>query len=173
MRRWRRKLPLAVCRRSSTIFDGLPAEARSLAAAIMDGLRQKRRMRPEIAQGETVAALEAVDCAPPVRAGRAARHLDRAARRRGAGHSGRANGAGKSTLGASLAGLLRLKGGRRVGPAGGMAFQNSENQFVTGTVRAEIEDATDRILTEAERAAARCHTGAPLAARRAGVAPPI
>lgn len=48
------------------------------------------------------------------------------------------NGAGKSTLGASLAGLLRLKRGRRSGAAGGLSFQNPENQFLTGSVRDEI-----------------------------------
>lgn len=49
-----------------------------------------------------------------------------------------ANGAGKSTLGASLAGLLKLKAGRRQGETGGIAFQNPENQFVAGSVREEI-----------------------------------
>lgn len=32
-----------------------------------------------------------------------------------------------------------------------MAFQNPENQFVTGTVREEIESATDTVLTAGER----------------------
>ncbi|MCO6388392.1 ABC transporter ATP-binding protein [Aliihoeflea sp. 40Bstr573] len=49
------------------------------------------------------------------------------------------NGAGKSTLGATLAGLLRLKGGTRTGPAGGFAFQRPETQFTEGSVRAELE----------------------------------
>ncbi|MCU0883991.1 MAG: ATP-binding cassette domain-containing protein [Beijerinckiaceae bacterium] len=52
-----------------------------------------------------------------------------------------ANGAGKSTLGLSLAGLLRLKAGSRDGAAGGVAFQNPESQFVSGSVREEVEAA--------------------------------
>jgi energy-coupling factor transport system ATP-binding protein len=55
-----------------------------------------------------------------------------------------ANGAGKSTLAASLAGLLRLKRGRREGAPGGIAFQKSENQFTAATVRAEIAAALPR-----------------------------
>lgn len=55
-----------------------------------------------------------------------------------------ANGAGKSTLGVSLAGLLSLKGGRREGAPGGIAFQNPENQFVGGTVGEELESALGR-----------------------------
>lgn len=130
-------------------LDALPEEPRRLAGSIVTAF-VRRRMRPQISPGETVAALEGANCAPlfgPVvlrdiaielRAGEVLGILG-------------GNGAGKSTLGASLAGLLRLKGGRRVGPAGGMAFQNPENQFVTGSVREEIEDATDTILTSAER----------------------
>jgi energy-coupling factor transport system ATP-binding protein len=52
-----------------------------------------------------------------------------------------ANGAGKSTLGLALAGLLRLKSGRREGPPGGVAFQNPEAQFSGGSVREEIDTA--------------------------------
>lgn len=48
------------------------------------------------------------------------------------------NGAGKSTLGASLAGLLRLKGGQRDGPPGAIAFQNPENQFLEANVHDEL-----------------------------------
>jgi energy-coupling factor transporter ATP-binding protein EcfA2 len=61
------------------------------------------------------------------------------------------NGAGKSTLGASLAGLLRLKAGRREGAPGGMAFQNPESQFVAGSVREEAATALDRSMRPAER----------------------
>ncbi len=52
-----------------------------------------------------------------------------------------ANGAGKSTLGFALAGLLRLKAGRRVGAMGAVSFQNPEAQFSAGSVAAEIEAA--------------------------------
>lgn len=54
------------------------------------------------------------------------------------------NGAGKSTLGASLAGLLRLKAGKRDGPPGCIAFQNPENHFTRTTVREELGAMTDR-----------------------------
>jgi energy-coupling factor transport system ATP-binding protein len=49
-----------------------------------------------------------------------------------------ANGVGKSTLGLCLAGLLAPRAGERTGASGGFAFQRPENQFVTGSVRAEI-----------------------------------
>jgi len=62
-----------------------------------------------------------------------------------------ANGAGKSTLGASLAGLLRLKGGTRSGTPGGLAFQRPETQLVTGTVRDEILSVLERRMTEEEK----------------------
>jgi len=89
------------------------------------------------AGGATVARLEAADCAPflgptvlhdvtlDIRAGEILGILG-------------ANGAGKSTLGASLAGLLKLKRGRREGAPGGIAFQKPEHQFVAGTVQEEI-----------------------------------
>jgi len=49
-----------------------------------------------------------------------------------------ANGAGKSTLGACLAGILRLKAGRRSGPIGGIAFQRPETQFTEGSGLDEV-----------------------------------
>lgn len=63
------------------------------------------------------------------------------------------NGAGKSTLGATLAGLLRLRGGRRDGPPGGMAFQNPESQLMAGSVREEIANALGRAVAKEERLA--------------------
>ena len=48
------------------------------------------------------------------------------------------NGAGKTTLAASLAGVLRLRAGRRDGPMAGIAFQNPEAQLVAASVREEI-----------------------------------
>ncbi|SKA02589.1 ABC transporter ATP-binding protein [Consotaella salsifontis] len=87
--------------------------------------------------GAVIVRLERADCAPflgkPVLLG-----IDLAVR---AGEVtvllGR-NGAGKSTLAASLAGLLRLKGGRREGPAGALVVQQAEAQFSQGSVREEI-----------------------------------
>lgn len=76
-----------------------------------------------------------------------------------------ANGAGKSTLGASLAGLLRLSSGKREGAAGGIAFQNPESQFISGSVREEIAEALDRTkplpdrLAQAEAIAAAWDLG--------------
>lgn len=114
---------------------------------------------PDAGEGQVVARLAEANCAPlfgppvlknismEIRAGECLGILG-------------ANGAGKSTLGASLAGLLRLKGGRREGAPGGIAFQNPENQFVTGSVREEIAAALDRAsplperLSEAGRIAA-------------------
>lgn len=111
---------------------------------------------PDASEGAIVASLTGADCAPlfgppvlrnisvEIRAGECLGILG-------------ANGAGKSTLGASLAGLLRLKRGRREGAPGGIAFQNPENQFVTGSVREEIAAALDRAsplperLSEADR----------------------
>jgi len=52
-----------------------------------------------------------------------------------------ANGAGKSTLGACLSGHSPLRGGRRNGPLGGIAFQRPENQFTAGSVGEEIASA--------------------------------
>lgn len=48
------------------------------------------------------------------------------------------NGAGKSTLGACLAGVLRLKSGRRRGPSGGIAFQKPEMQFTEASAFEEV-----------------------------------
>jgi energy-coupling factor transporter ATP-binding protein EcfA2 len=78
------------------------------------------------------------------------------------------NGAGKSTLAASLAGLLRLKGGRRDGPVAGMAFQNPESQFTAGSVREELEVAVPQRGAETEEAVETllAHWGLEALARR-------
>jgi energy-coupling factor transporter ATP-binding protein EcfA2 len=105
---------------------------------------------PEAADREIVVRLSGADCAPflgPV----VLRNVDlTVARGEILGILG-ANGAGKSTLGLSLAGLVRLKGGTREGKPGGVAFQNPENQFVTGSVREEIEAALAVRGTEASQ----------------------
>ncbi len=53
------------------------------------------------------------------------------------------NGAGKSTLGYALAGLTRLKAGRREGPPGGVLFQAPDLQFMAADVSGEIALALD------------------------------
>ena len=63
-----------------------------------------------------------------------------------------ANGVGKSTLGLCLAGLLAPRAGERTGASGGFAFQRPENQFVTGSVRAEILAGLPLDIGEAKRA---------------------
>lgn len=48
------------------------------------------------------------------------------------------NGAGKSTLAACVAGLIPPREGRRIGPPGAVAFQNSEAHFTTDSALAEL-----------------------------------
>lgn len=116
-------------------LDRRPEQERALPS--IKTFVARRRAAPAAAEGAPVARLIGADCAPlfgppvlknismEIRAGECLGILG-------------ANGAGKSTLGASLAGLLRLKGGRREGATAGIAFQNPENQFLTGSVREEI-----------------------------------
>jgi energy-coupling factor transport system ATP-binding protein len=155
-----------------------PVEPPLSLTAALDGLDAKRA-RPVVedfvdrhvardvprAKGDVVARLIAADCAPlygpPV-----LKDVTLSI------HQGEilgilgANGAGKSTLGASLAGLLKLKAGRREGRAGGIAFQNPESQFIAGSVRDEIamalprgidhpEQRVDRVLREFDLAPLR------------------
>jgi energy-coupling factor transport system ATP-binding protein len=63
-----------------------------------------------------------------------------------------ANGAGKSTLAASLAGLLRLKAGRRDGAMGGISFQDPDSQFIAGSVGEELAAALEAAGARAEAA---------------------
>jgi energy-coupling factor transport system ATP-binding protein len=63
------------------------------------------------------------------------------------------NGAGKTTLGATLAGVLKVKAGRRIGPPGGIAFQRPESQLLTGRVRDELASSLPKGLPKTEIAA--------------------
>lgn len=118
----------------------------------LDRLNDKGRVAARQAIAETVAPLAPRPSSSP---GSVAARLDRAACAPLFGpivlrditmtlHAGEVvgiigpNGAGKSTLGASLAGLLRLKAGRREGPPGAIAFQNPESQFLEASVHEEI-----------------------------------
>ncbi|MAS05188.1 MAG: hypothetical protein CL534_10945 [Ahrensia sp.] len=138
--------PLTVSEALTGIGLGNAAAAAPVIRAFVD-----ERIAPAgAADGEPVVRLEKAVCAPlfgkPVLNG-----ITLELRRGEAVAILGANGAGKSTLGASLAGLLRLAGGRREGPPGGMAFQNPENQFVAGSVIEELADAQDRALLPRDR----------------------
>jgi energy-coupling factor transporter ATP-binding protein EcfA2 len=118
-------------------LDALPPGQRAAARPVAARFVSERLAPVAAESGTEVVRLAGAACAPflgpmvldridlAVRAGEAIAILG-------------ANGAGKSTLGASLAGLLRLKRGRRDGAAGGIAFQNPEGQFAAGSVGEEI-----------------------------------
>jgi len=118
-------------------LDRLPASARKRAGDVLSSFAAEHMPPASSKGGDPIVRLVDAACAPflgpTVLRGV---NLD-IAPREVLGMLG-ANGAGKSTLGASLAGLLKLRGGARHGPAGGVAFQRPENQFTTGSVRQEI-----------------------------------
>lgn len=118
-------------------LDTMAPHRQEVARRLAAGFVSRRLATPAQDTGDAVARLAGAACAPflgPV----VLERIDLAI------HAGEtvailgANGAGKSTLGASLAGLLRLKRGRRDGRPGGIAFQNPEGQFIAGSVGEEI-----------------------------------
>lgn len=126
--------------------------ADSTVASVVSAFVGSHTARPDTCTGEVVARLVKATSAPlfgPIVLKNVSLEI----------HAGEclgilgANGVGKSTLGASLAGLLKLKDGRREGAAGGIAFQNPESQFVAGSVRAEIAASLGRLTPDRLRAA--------------------
>ncbi|WP_162914358.1 ABC transporter ATP-binding protein [Taklimakanibacter lacteus] len=118
-------------------LDPLAGEDEEKAKAVVRDFAERHMRGPTKRSDQVVARLINADCAP-LFGPTVLRNISLAV------HEGEilgilgANGAGKSTLGASLAGLLKLKAGRREGKAGGIAFQNPENQFIAGSVNEEI-----------------------------------
>lgn len=145
-------------------LDGLASGQRDAARPVAARFVSERLAPPAADRGAAAARLEGAACAPflgPV----VLENIDLAV------HAGEAvailgaNGVGKSTLGASLAGLLRLKAGRRGGGPGGIAFQNPEAQFTAGSVGEEIAAA----LGTGAQAVAHGHGAEAGAARIAAV----
>ncbi|HEU0220961.1 MAG TPA: ATP-binding cassette domain-containing protein [Paracoccaceae bacterium] len=116
--------------------EGLGGAERARAAEIVGDWAASRR-RHYGAAGPVLVRLERADCAAPdgrivlrgltleLRAGEVLALIG-------------PNGAGKTTLGLALAGYLPPVAGRREGPAGAVALQNPDLQFVAGTVAEEV-----------------------------------
>jgi energy-coupling factor transport system ATP-binding protein len=123
---------------------------RTLAQEVARSFAARQFAAAPASQTETgiVVALSGVHCAPlfgPITLGDVSLSLHRGETVAILGR----NGAGKTTLGATLAGLLRPRQGRRSGPMGSICFQNPESQFLTGSVREELmTPPADRHLAE-------------------------
>lgn len=63
------------------------------------------------------------------------------------------NGSGKTTLGATLAGVLPVRAGRRTGEPGGIAFQRPDSQFLAGRVWDELSLGLSKRLSPSVRTA--------------------
>jgi energy-coupling factor transport system ATP-binding protein len=143
------KAPLTMSEATATLA-ALDSGRRTLAQEVARSFAARQLAAAPTSQTETgvVAALSGVDCAPlfgPITLRDASLVLHRGETIAILGR----NGAGKTTLGATLAGLLRPRQGRRSGPMGSICFQNPESQFLTGSVREELTTPlADRHLAE-------------------------
>jgi energy-coupling factor transport system ATP-binding protein len=101
---------------------------------------------PQTAASEPIVGLQNADCAPFL-ARPVLRGISLSLRAGSCAALVGPNGAGKTTLGATLAGILPVKSGRRFGPLGGVAFQRPENQLLTGRGGDEIASSLPRSLS--------------------------